>query len=153
MTRPLQLASALSRAYPWTTSPLIISAPMRVMSGPALAVAVSRAGGLGFIGPNTTTAKMESDLDEARSLLSSNPIAIPPSSSPTTPPLPIGIGFQLWSDDLPTALTLLQTYQPAATWLFAPSHPATLPTWLSAIRSASPSTQIWLQIGTVSEAR
>ncbi|BCR90698.1 uncharacterized protein ACHE_60584S [Aspergillus chevalieri] len=40
-----------SSNFPWVKKPLLASAPMSMSAGPALAVAVSRAGGLGFIGP------------------------------------------------------------------------------------------------------
>ncbi|PWY72986.1 inosine monophosphate dehydrogenase [Aspergillus heteromorphus CBS 117.55] len=155
MSHPLQRAASLALAYPWTTTPLIISAPMRVMAGPALAVAVSSAGGLGFLGPNTKTDNMASDLEEASALLStlrSTPnIALPPSTTSTT--LPIGIGFQLWSDSLLTALKLIKQHKPTATWLFAPANgQKDLDVWTRAIRETQPETKIWIQIGTVSEA-
>ncbi|RAK99272.1 nitronate monooxygenase [Aspergillus ibericus CBS 121593] len=150
MSRAIHLTSTLTRTYPWLTAPLIISAPMRIMSGPALAVAVSRAGGLGFLGPNTTTQNIATDLAEVSSLLQS---PHPPLPGSPTSHLPIGVGFQLWSDDLNTAITTIKQYRPCAVWLFAPANgQSDLDTWSARIRAAVPGTQIWVQIGTVSEA-
>ncbi|XRM43729.1 hypothetical protein ABZX51_006886 [Aspergillus tubingensis] len=147
MPRLQNLAPNLSRLYPWTTSPLIVSAPMRVMSGPALAVAVSRAGGLGFV--NNAIQNVAADLEQASSLISSSALKTTPSSH-----LPIGVGFLLWADDLDTAVDAIQKYKPCAVWLYAPPNgQADLDTWSRAIRAASPGTQIWIQIGTLSEAR
>ncbi|PWY91627.1 inosine monophosphate dehydrogenase [Aspergillus sclerotioniger CBS 115572] len=153
MSRALHLTSALSRAYPWVTAPFIVSAPMRVMSGPALAVAVSRAGGLGFLGPNIKTQNTAADLAEATSLVET----LRASSSailPRTAYLPIGVGFQLWSDELDTAVEAVEKFKPCAVWLFAPAGgQKDLDTWSRRIRTVSPGTQIWVQIGTLAEAR
>ncbi|PYH31520.1 nitronate monooxygenase [Aspergillus neoniger CBS 115656] len=147
MPRLQNLAPNLSRLYPWTTSPLIVSAPMRVMSGPALAVAVSRAGGLGFV--NNAIQNIAADLEQASSLISSSALKTTPS-----PHLPIGVGFLLWADDLDTAVDAIQKYKPCAVWLYAPPNgQADLDVWSRGIRAASPGTQIWIQIGTLSEAR
>ncbi|KAL4919224.1 hypothetical protein BDW62DRAFT_179699 [Aspergillus aurantiobrunneus] len=128
---------------------------MRVMSGPELAVAVSRAGGLGFLGPSVKTQDMLSDLKQARDLVNTSH-APSPSPFPSISPaelLPIGVGFQLWSDDLDVAVSAIAQYKPCAAWLYAPRHGQTdLNTWSVRIRSASPQTQVWVQIGTVAEA-
>lgn len=154
----IHLPKSLLSLYPWVTAPFIVSAPMRIMSGPALAVSVSRAGGLGFIGPGAKTQDTLTDLGEALSLLESPPGPLrqplsPSSISLPTTPLPIGVGFQLWSDDLDTAVRGIQQYQPCAAWLFAPREFKDLQIWIRRIRDAAPKTQIWVQIGTVAEAR
>lgn len=132
---------------------MIISAPMRVMSGPHLAVAVSRAGGLGFIGPGVKTRDMLADLEEASSLIEREKAhqAGTTSSSPT---LPVGVGFQLWSDDIETAITAIQKFKPCAAWLYAPrkGQPEFVQ-WSRRIRNASPRTQIWVQVGTIAEVQ
>ncbi|KAJ5746422.1 hypothetical protein N7520_011604 [Penicillium odoratum] len=143
-------AKLLSR-YPWALNPFIISAPMRVMSGPTLAVAVSRAGGLGFIGPGIKTKDISIDLEEASALLQTG------VSSPilnTLPLLPVGVGFQLWGDDLNDAITAVEKYNPCAAWLYAPKESAKeYEEWSRQIRQVSPQTQIWIQIGTLGEAK
>lgn len=154
MFRSSHLTKKLSSLYPWTSNPMIISAPMRVMSGPALAVAVSRAGGLGFIGPSAKTQDILADLEEASSLIEKKKAlraAAIPSSSPA---LPVGVGFQLWSDDIETAVSAIQNFKPCAAWLFAPRQGQTdLDQWSRRIRSVSPHTQIWVQIGTIAEVQ
>lgn len=162
------MAAELLARYPWVSRPFIASAPMRVMSGPALAVAVSRAGGLGFIGPAANTPDVAANLEEASALVDKLRTSSP-SSSPSPPPtphtpnsfpppatscLPVGIGFQLWADDLGAAAANIQKFRPCAAWLFAPRDgPKELELWSRRIRRACPETQIWIQIGTLREAR
>jgi nitronate monooxygenase len=139
----------LSAAYPWAAAPLIVSAPMRVMSGPGLAVAVSRAGGLGFIGPGEKPESTAADLETAKSLLAvSGSLQLTARSV-----LPVGVGFQIWNGDLDVSESAVSQYQPAAAWLFAPRHgQKDVDTWTKRLRDASPETKIWLQIGTLQEA-
>ncbi|KAJ5163443.1 Aldolase-type TIM barrel [Penicillium coprophilum] len=142
-------ASFLSR-YPWVSSPFVVSAPMKVMSGPALAVAVSRAGGLGFIGPGAKTQDTSDDLEKASSLIRQGASTVPTPGST----LPVGIGYQLWADDINVAVAAIKKHKPCAAWLYAPRQgPKEYDDWSSKIRQASPSTQIWIQIGTVKEAK
>lgn len=129
---------------------------MRVMAGPALAVAVSRAGGLGFLGPGAKTQDTTDDLKKASSLIrearaSSTTFSTIPATKPL---LPIGIGFQLWADDINVALAAIEKHKPCTAWLFAPRQgPKEFDNWSSRIRQASPETQIWIQIGTLKEAK
>lgn len=150
------MAAKLLSRYPWTSSPLIVSAPMRVFSGPSLAVAVSRAGGLGFIGPRVKTQEMTADLEEATALLQKERGSTPAFNAlPSTYTLlPVGIGFQLWGDDINLAASLIETYKPCAAWLYAPREgQRDIDEWTARIRAVSPQTQIWVQIGTLGEAR
>ena len=129
---------------------------MRVMSGPALAVAVSRAGGLGFAGPGVKTQDMVVDLEEASSLMNKARTSSPAFKAlPSThSPLPIGVGFQLWTDDVKIAVANIEKFKPCAAWLYAPrEHPEEFGDWSRRIRQASPQTQIWIQIGTLGEAK
>ena len=120
---------------------------MRVLAGPELAVAVTEAGGLGFIGPNTKTENARSDLENARNLIQTSHQSLAKSST-----LPVGIGYQLWSDDLATAAKQIQQFQPCVVWLYAPEDEARdYASWSAEIRRASPRTQVWIQIGTVAE--
>ncbi|KAE8359942.1 tryptophan synthase beta subunit-like PLP-dependent enzyme [Aspergillus caelatus] len=123
MSKALRLAMSLSRSYPWVANPFIVSAPMRVMSGPALAVAVSRAGGLGFLGPAVKTQDMLVDLEKVSTLVDEARKSSSAFSSSTNV-LPIGVGFQLWSDDLATAVSGIKKFKPCAAWLFAPKGEA-----------------------------
>ncbi|GIJ89430.1 hypothetical protein Asppvi_008370 [Aspergillus pseudoviridinutans] len=150
-----QLVTTISRSYPWMKTPLIVSAPMRVVAGPTLAVAVSRAGGLGFIGPGVKTQDIAADLEEALTLIKQTSASqAQPSVLQSQPVLPVGVGFQLWSDDVDVAVSTICKYQPCAAWLYAPRNgQKDIDTWSRRIRDASPSTRIWIQIGTVAEAR
>lgn len=126
---------------------------MRVMSGPDLAVAVSSAGGLGFIGPGIKTQDSMADLREASSILRKSKL-FSTSLGSVESVLPIGVGFQLWSDDVEIAADAVKELKPCAAWLYAPRNgQKDLDNWSLKIRTASPQTQIWIQIGTLAEAK
>jgi nitronate monooxygenase len=111
---------------------------MRVLAGPDLALAVSSAGGLGFIGPNAATQKMRPDFEKARSLLQEKfPKLYQYSKS--TGLVPFGAGFQCWTDDLGEATRLIEAMRPVVAWLFAPEDE---------VHDLSH----WWQIGTMAEA-
>lgn len=149
-TRHLQLLKA---AYPFLKAPVIISAPMRVFAGPELAVATYRAGGLGFIGPGVRSSDLEPKLEKARELLKEASFAQSSATEPGLNHLPIGVGFQLFEEGLEDAVANVQKYRPVAAWLFVPAQgQPDVDRWTSRIRRASSSTQIWLQVGSVSEA-
>lgn len=146
-------------AFPWITKPFLVNAPMAVTAGPALAVAVSSAGGLGFIGPGAKTSDTGQDLKEASSIIEkaraagtpSRIISLLPSNHPT---FPVGVGFLVWKDELETAMAAVESYKPCAVWLYAPPNgQPDLDLWTQRIRSASSATQVWIQIGTVAEAQ
>ncbi|KAJ5278982.1 hypothetical protein N7478_004354 [Penicillium angulare] len=150
------MAAKLLSHYPWASSPFLVSAPMRVFSGPALAVAVSRAGGLGFIGPGVKTKDVGVDLEEASALIEKARASTTAFNflSSATPSLPIGVGFQLWGDDLNTAVASIEKFKPCAVWLFAPKDgPNDFDQWSRKIRQVSPEIKIWIQIGTLGEAK
>lgn len=148
-TRFLKKAAnmSLTEAFPWTTAPLIVGAPMRVLSGPKLATAVSSAGGLGFIGPNPSAEKTLSDLAEARASLRRS------SSADDLPRLPVGVGFQCWEADLQAAVRAVEKHHPCAVWLFAPrGGQRELDEWTEAVRGAYPAVSVWIQVGTLKES-
>lgn len=152
MSDILTMAKNLASRYPWVTKPFIVSAPMRIMSGPALAVAVSGAGGLGFIGTGAKTQDSMADLREASISVRKSQVFSTLSSDDSV--LPIGVGFQLWSDDVEIAADAIKELRPCAAWLFAPRNgQKDLDNWSLKIRIASPQTQIWIQIGTLAEAK
>jgi len=123
---------------------------MRVISGPELAVAVSEAGGLGFIGPGAKTTDLESDLNEASALISRSQHLHPFSTQST---LPIGVGFQTWTGDLTAATRIVAAKPPAVAWLFAPRNgQRELDEWAVGLRNASPRTYIWIQVASVAHA-
>ena len=154
-------ACELQKAYPWTSIPLLVGAPMRLISGPDLAVAISSAGGLGFIGPGARPADLDNTLSKIPSLLE----VLPPSSTLRFPsPLqslqpylhPVGVGFQTWAGDLATTIRIMKVHPPpVAAWLFAPRHgQEELDEWTAGIRAATNSrTKIWIQVASVKEAK
>ncbi|KAL6921572.1 hypothetical protein FSST1_005598 [Fusarium sambucinum] len=152
-----QAAVKASRArfasqFPWTTSPAIIGAPMRVMSGPQLALEISKAGGLGFIGPGAKPEDTSKDLATVQELLHNSPPKTLPSAF-YSDHLPVGVGFQLWNGDLKSAVQAVQEHKPCAAWLFAPRRgQEELNEWTVRIREAFPDIQVWIQIGTVQES-
>lgn len=123
---------------------------MRVMAGPHLALAVSRAGGLGFIGPGAKPEDTATDLVTTRTLLDGSNTFPPPYQSGGK--LPVGVGFQLWNGDLHHAAQAVKQHHPCAAWLFAPGHGQTLDNWTAVLREAAPGIHIWHQIGTLQES-
>jgi nitronate monooxygenase len=142
-------ASKLTASYPWTKSPVVVGAPMRSFAGPALAVAISRAGGLGFIGPGPKTENTLQDLETATELLE-KPSFDSPKRGAT---LPVGVGFIVWLADLAVAGPGIEKHRPAAVWLFAPrGGQQELDQWTAKIKEVSPETEVWIQVGTLAEA-
>lgn len=138
----------MQQSYPWTTSPLIVCAPMLLITLAPLAVAVSKAGGLGVIGAGTNLDDLDKELQHAAELLKQSPI--PGTSSDT---LPVGVGFLNWGANLEIALAAVRKYRPIAAWFYAPRKLQDLVPWTEKIREASQNkTKIWIQIGTVAEA-
>ena len=136
------------KVYLWTTDPLIISAPLRLIALAPLAVAVSRAGGFGFIGAGTDVIELENYLQEAADILKESPI-----EGTTGDTLPIGVGFINWGANIDVAVKAVKKYTPAAVWLFTPKRNTDLRRWTTRIRHATNGrTMIWIQIGRVSDA-
>lgn len=136
--------------YPWTARPLIASAPMRLISLSHLALAVSSAGGLGFIGAGSDCTHLHQYLLETQQQLPHHP-----SLAQNPAVLPVGIGFLLWAgeDLLKTALPLIEEFKPAAIWLFAPRSAEQLAQWSKQVRRVTAgATRVWVQIGTVAGA-
>jgi nitronate monooxygenase len=145
----------LTSHYSWTTTPLIVGAPMRILSGPELAVAISEAGGLGFIGPGEKPEHLEKELEASVALVSQSKRLTSHLSASGV--LPIGIGIQLWQGDLTITSKILRSvansHPPAAVWLFAPRHgQEEIDAWSREIREASPRTRIWVQVAGVNDA-
>ncbi|EAT78017.1 hypothetical protein SNOG_14477 [Parastagonospora nodorum SN15] len=141
------VAKRIMQDFSWMKPPFIVSAPMRIMSGPELAIAVSRVGGLGFIGPGANPDDTITDLVTTKKLLTATPF------QSLTKSLPIGVGFQLWNGDIKSATRAVQEHQPCAAWLFAPRDGQhELDKWTAALRKAFPDIRIWIQIGTLQEA-
>lgn len=123
---------------------------MRLIATSPLAVNVSRAGGLGFLGAGTDVSTLSDLLKQCQASIQSHPMGDLPDGI-----LPVGVGFICWGADLSTALSAIAEapFKPAAAWLFAPEEPADLIAWSNGIREASNGmTKIWVQVGTVKMA-
>ncbi|USP75338.1 inosine monophosphate dehydrogenase [Curvularia clavata] len=148
MSERMNPVQELKQDYPWVEHPLVVGAPMRLISLAEMAVDVSKAHGIGFIGTGTDISTLPQNLSHAQELLEQcNP---PLSTSSST--LPIGIGFINWGCPLEPSLSLIAQYRPCAVWFFAPSSPSSLEAWVHGTRTASPATKIWIQVGSVREA-
>jgi nitronate monooxygenase len=79
--------ATLRESFPWTSSPLIVNAPMAGFAGGALASAVTLAGGLGLIGGLFNAADIRKELRIASETIASS------STIPSSNTLPVGVGF------------------------------------------------------------
>jgi nitronate monooxygenase len=138
--------AALKTMLPWTSSPLIVNAPMAGFAGGALASTVTLSGGLGFIGGLFDMEALSSNLAAAKSAFASDPSL----SSYTT--VPVGVGLLPFALAIEKALPVLEEYKPAVIWLFAVKENADYGTWATQIRAVSPNSKIWIQCGSVAAA-
>lgn len=111
-----------------------------------LSIAVSAAGGIGFLAAGFDLSGLSKDLSTAAALASSAGI-------PTDGLLPLGVGFQNWGADIQIAINALLEHPVAAVWFFGPKQLSDLIPWTRQIRDISGGrTKIWVQVGTVREA-
>jgi nitronate monooxygenase len=146
---PLMAQNALYGDYPWLTpgAPIVVSAPMMKITLGRLAVAVSQAGGIGFVAAGFDVSPLSGWLKEAANYVKLAALDLYDGM------LPIGVGFQNWGADLDMSIKALEEHPVAAAWFFAPEQPADLLQWAKAIREISHGkTKIWVQVGTVAEA-
>jgi len=121
---------------------------MRLIALAPLAVAVSQAGGLGFIGAGSETSGLAEQFEEAQTFLKQCDPPLPTRDDL----LPVGVGFLNWGADVEEASALVAKYRPAAVWFFAARSPDDMVKWTDRIRQACPHTKIWIQVGTVKTA-
>lgn len=141
--------SALRRDYPWLTqgSPIVVAAPMMRITMTELSVAVSEAGGMGFLAAGFDLSDLSKNLTEAAKLVKNS--AIPTRDNV----LPMGVGFQNWGADILTAIDALIEHPVAAVWFFGPKKLGDLVPWTKRLRAISGGrTKVWVQVGTVAEA-
>ncbi|KAF2086199.1 NPD-domain-containing protein [Saccharata proteae CBS 121410] len=139
------MASILQQTYPWTSQPLIANGPMAGFAGPELATAITKAGGLGFIGAGYDLAPLPSQFKQAKATLSTHP------SSQNGSKLSIGIGFLCFACSLDDAVAVVKEHQPVAVWLYATKQLSDYGTWANAMRNVSDA-KIWVQTGSVADA-
>jgi nitronate monooxygenase len=148
------MAHTLTKLYPWLTSPVVVSAPMLGAATPTLAANVTKAGGLGFVAGGTQLDALEATMRQA-SEFTPELTRIPALQAKATGHIiPIGVGFQLWGCKVNIATSAFAKLAPAVAWLFAPAKATDLADWAQGIRHATGGkTHIWVQVGTVAEAR
>ncbi|KAL1794183.1 hypothetical protein ACET3X_007604 [Alternaria dauci] len=138
--------STLKEQLPWTSSPLIINAPMAGWAGGKLASAVTLAGGLGMIGGLFSMEDVKKELRIAADALEAN------SELSTSRTLPIGLGFLPFVLKLEDVLQVFEEFKPAVVWLYVSKSLDDYAEWVPAIRKASPDSKIWIQLGSVAAA-
>jgi len=153
------MPSKLSARLPWTKSPLIINAPVIMnrisngcpitdipqMAGSAtapLAIAVTRAGGLGQIGSANDLSALDGHITTAANELERTSEGL----------LPIGVGFLPFLVELDKAMSVIGKHRPAVVWLFAAKQVDDYATWAKRAREVSPGSMIWVQVGSVKDA-
>jgi nitronate monooxygenase len=120
-------------------------------AGPDLAVAVSKAGGLGFIGAVNDMSLLSSQLQTAAAAVREDEQL----NQHAEKTLPIGVGllpFILEDEMADEAIALLAKYRPTVLWLFAANQLSDYTIWTTKLRTACPNSQIWIQLGSVSAA-
>ncbi|KAF7592978.1 hypothetical protein BBP40_012214 [Aspergillus hancockii] len=138
----------LKQALPWAQTPVIINAPMSGAATSDLAVAVTRAGGLGQIGFLDNKCTLAHQLEQARRQLQD---IMHTQKSSLAPLLPIGVGMIVFDSPVTPWLPLFSEYKPAVAWLsFGTTDEFKI--WTDGIRKASPHTQVWIQLGSVNTA-
>ncbi|KAL3463777.1 hypothetical protein BJX64DRAFT_298750 [Aspergillus heterothallicus] len=110
-------SSALQADYPLIKIPLVASAPMLNIATAPLSVAVSEAGGLGFLAGGFDVSSLESKLEEVAQLIQR---------------------FLNWGADLAKSIAVIGKYRPCAAWFFGPkSMPDDLQPWAEQVRTVT----------------
>ncbi|CAL5874386.1 uncharacterized protein PFLUO_LOCUS8682 [Penicillium psychrofluorescens] len=138
--------NVLKNHLPWTRTPLIVSAPMSGAATSKLAVAVTRAGGLGQIGFMDDMAALSNELNTAKHELQDLMNTLPNPQQ-----LPIGMGVIVFGSPIEAFMQLFAAYQPAVAWLSFGST-SELRAWTEGIRRSSPETKVWIQLGSLQAA-
>jgi len=107
-----------------------------------LAIAVTRAGGLGQIGSANDLSALSAHLTTAANELQRTPEGL----------LPIGVGFLPFLVDIEEAMAVVGKFWPAVVWLFAAKQVGDYAVWAKRVREVSPGSMVWVQVGSVRDA-
>lgn len=143
----------MTEDYGWTQRPLVVCAPMRLIALSKLAVSVSVAGGLGFIGAGSNLDELDGWLEEASAMVEQH--AELSSYQKSTGMLPVGFGYFNWASeaDLQKAMAAVKKWKPAAVWQFGAYKNEDYAVWAAKIREAGEGkTKVWIQVGSVNDA-
>ncbi|GIZ49636.1 hypothetical protein CKM354_001266500 [Cercospora kikuchii] len=126
--------------FPWTQTPLIINAPMGGFAKSSLAIAVTKAGGLGQIGATDDMQDLSLELSKVEQAL---------TRTSNDDLLPIGVGLLSFVTKKEAALPVLKQFKPAVVWLFASHELSDYAEWIKAIREVLPKSKIFVQVSSV----
>ena len=107
-----------------------------------LAVAVTKAGGLGQIGSANDLKTLDSHIASAAKDLQRTSEGL----------LPVGVGFLLFLVNIEEAMGVLAEHRPAVVWLFAAKQVGDYAAWAERVRQTSPRSMVWVQVGSVQDA-
>ncbi|EAW25712.1 nitronate monooxygenase [Aspergillus fischeri NRRL 181] len=148
-------AETLQQFFPATSRPLICNAPMAGATNARMAVAVTKAGGLGLIGGGADFTSSSPELANLRQQLVYARELLGIVDSNTL--LPIGIGCltmksDTWKDNF---VQLVNEYRPVAVWLFAYTHRSQHAELIQALQNTGKDwgLKVIVQVGTVESAR
>jgi nitronate monooxygenase len=110
-------------------------------AGPDLAIAVTKAGGLGLIGAVDDMQNLDQSLDKVEQNLER-----------VDGLLPIGVGLIVFITKSEAALPVLEKHKPAVVWFFAAPGFDDYARWADSVRKVLPKSQIWVQVGSVDAA-
>lgn len=145
--------ASLNEQYQWTTSPVVVGAPMRIIALPRFAVEISAAGGFGFIGAGNNLDELDGWLEQSAELISKH--ARLQAYREKTGMLPVGFAYFNWAPaaDLEKAIAAVKKWKPAAVWQFGAHKNEDYATWAEKIRQAGEGrTKVWVQVGSVADA-
>jgi nitronate monooxygenase len=91
--------------------------------------------------------KLDEQLISTKSFLKGGDLKV---GHPST--LPIGVGFLLFAVSLDETIAVVARHRPAIIWLACPALEEDFETWSKAINQASPDSQIWIHVASVSVA-
>jgi nitronate monooxygenase len=138
--------SRMKHDLPWIQLPFIANAPMSGVATSKLAIAVTLSGGLGQIGFTGSPFKLEAELENAQTQLKD---FMPTNLDPGV--LPVGVGIIVIGSSPQRWLPIFARFKPAVIWLSFGSAQK-MKAWTEGIRGATPSSKVWIQVGSVSAA-
>ncbi|KAL7796016.1 2-nitropropane dioxygenase [Trichoderma ceciliae] len=138
--------SRMKRDLPWIQLPFVANAPMSGVAASKLAVAVTMSGGLGQIGFTGNTRVLEVELESAQNQLKEFM-----ATNQNLDVLPVGVGIIVIGSSPQHWLPIFAKYKPAVVWLSFGSTQQ-MQAWTRGIREATPSSKVWIQVGSVNAA-
>lgn len=111
------------------------------IAGGDLAAAVSKQGGMGQIGATADMEDLSTQLNKVEQVLDRH-----------NGLLPVGVGVLSFAMEIDATLPVLVRFKPAVVWIFAANDLFDYAQWAQAVREFLPTTQVWIQVGSVQGA-